>query len=64
MIKVYIAWGTSSADLQDTVNDWLERNGPNVSIIRIGDVVAKTGGSGCYLTIVYSTNPDKMFSQI
>lgn len=63
MIQIVVFYGTSASEIETEVNGWIKRNSDKVTIARIGDCVPKAAPStGLYLTLVYSTEPDKLFS--
>lgn len=63
-MKVKLFFEENSAKLQDLVNRWLEDNS-GFQILQIHPVVSRAqGGSGLYMTIVYSEDPNNTFSKL
>ena len=63
MIQIIVFLGSSASEIETEVNGWIKRNADKVTIVRIGDCVPKASPSTIlYLTLVYSTEPDKLFS--
>ena len=63
-MKVKLFFDENSAKLQNQVNEWLEENS-GFQILQIHPVVSRAqGGSGLYMTIVYSEDPNNTFSKL
>lgn len=63
-MKVKVFFEENSGKLQDLVNRWLEDNS-GFQILQIHPVVSRAqGGSGLYMSIVYSEDPDNTFSKL
>lgn len=63
MIQIKVFHATSASEIETKVNSWIQENCESVAIVRIGDCLPKgASNTGLYLTLVYSTNADKLFS--
>lgn len=63
-MKVKVFYEENSVKIQDLVNEWLEKNS-GFQILQIHPIVSRAqGGSGLYMTIVYSEDPNNTFSKL
>lgn len=63
-MKVKLFFDENSSKLQNQVNEWLEKNS-GFQILQIHPIVSRAqGGSGLYMTIVYSEDPNNTFSKL
>jgi hypothetical protein len=63
-MKVKIFFEENSSKLQDLVNAWLTENS-EFHILQIHPIAPRAyGGSGIYMSIVYSEDPDNTFLKL